>query len=210
MSCRFEGLSASIREPREGSEVSIRRHTQTIVVAVITSVAVAGAPAVAHVTGSWKHLRNDHVRPFTDKRYFKKITLRLPGTINTSTNPVDWTKLKEVPVGFADGVDDAGGEASGLVCSGCVETSDLASDAVTSAEILDGEVAAADLAFNPATQAELDGLATAGTINDAGNPVDWTKLKGVPAELSDGTDEGVTAGSDGVAVSGTTAQLADC
>src|SRR5919108_349674 len=166
MSCRFEGLSASIREPREGSEVSIRRHTQTIVVAVITSVAVAGAPAVAHVTGSWKHLRNDHVRPFTDKRYFKKITLRLPGTINTSTNPVDWTKLKEVPVGFADGVDDAGGEASGLVCSGCVGTPDLAPDAVTAAKILDGEVGVSDLAFDPATQSEFDALGTAGTLHN--------------------------------------------
>lgn len=31
------------------------------------------------------------------------------GTINTSTNPVDWTLLKNVPVGFSDGVDNTGG-----------------------------------------------------------------------------------------------------
>lgn len=31
------------------------------------------------------------------------------GVINTSTNPVDWSKLKSVPAGFADGVDNTGG-----------------------------------------------------------------------------------------------------
>jgi hypothetical protein len=190
--------------------VRIRPHVQTVVVAVITTVVVAAVPAVAHVTESWTHLRTKHVRPFTDKRYYKKTTLRSPGAINTSTNPVDWTKLKGVPAAFADGVDDTSGTASDLVCSGCVETSDLAPDAVTSSKILDGEVAVADLAFDPATQGELDALGASGTINDAGNPVDWTKLKGVPGGLADGTDEGVTTGTDGVAVSGTTAQLADC
>jgi len=30
-------------------------------------------------------------------------------TINTATNPVDWSSLKSVPAGFADGVDDTGG-----------------------------------------------------------------------------------------------------
>ena len=31
------------------------------------------------------------------------------GVINTSTNPVDWTLLKNVPAGFADGIDNTGG-----------------------------------------------------------------------------------------------------
>ena len=31
-----------------------------------------------------------------------------PGTINLSTNPVDWSQLKNVPAGFADGVDNLG------------------------------------------------------------------------------------------------------
>ena len=30
------------------------------------------------------------------------------GTINTGTNPVDWSKLKGVPAGFSDGTDDTG------------------------------------------------------------------------------------------------------
>ena len=34
--------------------------------------------------------------------------LGTPGTINQSSNPVHWTKLKGVPAGFADGTDDAG------------------------------------------------------------------------------------------------------
>jgi hypothetical protein len=168
--------------------VRIRPHFQTVVVAVITAVVMAAVPAVAHVTESWKHLRNKHVRPFTDNRYFRRSTLQLPGTINSAGNPVDWTKLKGVPAPFADGTDDTGGTASDLDCPGCVETSDLAPDAVTSAKILDGEVVVADLAFDPATQGELDALGTPGTINTVGNPVDWTKLKGVPAAFADGID----------------------
>ena len=34
-------------------------------------------------------------------------------------------------------------------------------------------------------------LATPGTLNATGNPVDWTRLKGVPGELADGMDRGV-------------------
>lgn len=34
------------------------------------------------------------------------------GTINTSDNPVSWTKLKDVPAAFADGTDDGGGSGS--------------------------------------------------------------------------------------------------
>jgi hypothetical protein len=35
-------------------------------------------------------------------------TLSTAGTINAPGNPVDWTKLKSVPAGFADGTDNAG------------------------------------------------------------------------------------------------------
>ena len=43
-----------------------------------------------------------------------------PSTINTSTNAVDWTQLKNVPAGFADGLDDtlAGGLSTGAITSG--------------------------------------------------------------------------------------------
>lgn len=48
-----------------------------------------------------------------DDRYYTESELNGPGTINTPSNPVDWTKLKNVPAGFADGVDDAGGSGDG-------------------------------------------------------------------------------------------------
>jgi hypothetical protein len=48
-----------------------------------------------------------------DTRYFQKDELQLPGTINTPGNPVDWSRLKSVPPGFADGVDDGGGAGDG-------------------------------------------------------------------------------------------------
>ena len=35
------------------------------------------------------------------------------GAINAPDNPLDWTMLKSVPAGFADGVDDAGGAGDG-------------------------------------------------------------------------------------------------
>ena len=43
-----------------------------------------------------------------DDLYYTESELHSPGTINDTTNPVDWTKLKSVPAGFADGVDDLG------------------------------------------------------------------------------------------------------
>ena len=39
--------------------------------------------------------------------------LYVPGVINTPSNPVDWTNLKNVPAGFADGTDDTGGAGDG-------------------------------------------------------------------------------------------------
>jgi len=42
-------------------------------------------------------------------------TLSTVGTVNTAGNPVDWTKLKGVPAGFADGSDaDSGGDITGI------------------------------------------------------------------------------------------------
>ena len=68
---------------------------------------------------------------------------------------------------------------------GQVRNQDLGAGAVTSDK----------LGFDAATQAELDAasssvsaLASPGTINQAGNPVDWTKLKGVPDGFADGID----------------------
>jgi hypothetical protein len=43
-----------------------------------------------------------------DDRYYTETELSTAGTINQAGNPVDWTKLKSVPAGFADAVDDTG------------------------------------------------------------------------------------------------------
>jgi hypothetical protein len=48
-----------------------------------------------------------------DDRYYTESELNTAGTINDTGNPVDWTKLKGVPTGFADGVDDTGGAGDG-------------------------------------------------------------------------------------------------
>jgi hypothetical protein len=64
----------------------------------------------------------------------------------------------------------------------------LADGSVITIKLANGAVTIAKLSFDPATQTELDVLAVPGTINDPNNPVHWTKLKGVPAEFADGTD----------------------
>ena len=43
-----------------------------------------------------------------DDRYYLQGELNTAGAINDGGNPVAWTKLKDVPSGFADGTDDAG------------------------------------------------------------------------------------------------------
>jgi len=66
-----------------------------LALAVVIAAALV-APAGAHKGGS--HIFKKHVLP----------KLQNPGTINSPNNPVDWTRLKGVPAGIADGVDDAG------------------------------------------------------------------------------------------------------
>lgn len=40
------------------------------------------------------------------------VAINTIGTINAVGNPLEWTKLKNVPAGLADGIDDGGGAAS--------------------------------------------------------------------------------------------------
>jgi hypothetical protein len=80
----------------------------------ITSVPWAFRAAVAdtvlNVPGLAAH---DH-----DDRYYTESELNTSGSINDPSNPVDWTKLKSVPAGFADGVDDVGGGGGGWADDG--------------------------------------------------------------------------------------------
>jgi len=43
-----------------------------------------------------------------DDWYYRESELNSTGTVNQGSNPVDWTRLKSVPAGFADEVDDVG------------------------------------------------------------------------------------------------------
>jgi hypothetical protein len=73
---------------------------------VLTSVVVGGillAPVSAHVSDKFGHLWKVHIKPKLVKQ----------GTINANKNPVNWTRLKNVPAGFADGTDDGGGGGGG-------------------------------------------------------------------------------------------------
>jgi hypothetical protein len=67
------------------------------IVLTLTLGMIVFAPGVrAHVTSTFTHLWNDHIEPL----------LATPGTINAAENPVHWTKLKGVPAGLADGLDN--------------------------------------------------------------------------------------------------------
>lgn len=62
---------------------------------LVLGAALSTGPAVGHLSTS-SHVWKKHVKP----------KLKKDDTINQSNNPVNWTKLKEVPSGIADGVDD--------------------------------------------------------------------------------------------------------
>jgi hypothetical protein len=131
-----------------------------------------------------------------------------PDAIFSNTAP--WTGVIGKPAGFADDVDnDSGGDITG-VTAGVGLTGGGASGDVSLAASFTASGSEAGTAATVArgdhihdvryfTEAE---LSTAGTINNAANPVDWTRLKSVPAALADGVDAdsggditGVTAGT---------------
>jgi hypothetical protein len=175
--------------------------------------------------GAAQVARGDHLH---DGRYAASTALADPGTLNDAGNPVDWTRLKGVPTGFADGVDDAGqytaGEGLGLAgavfsvlyggdgSAATAARSDHRHDGIYAllAHHHDGNYAALshrhDADYAPLshdhdaryfTESEADGrfplrtdLSVAGTVNESSNPVDWSRLKGVPAGFADGLDDG--------------------
>lgn len=71
-------------------------------VAGILGAALVGS-AGAHVNSKFGHLWKEHIKPKLSKE----------GVINTATNPIDWTQLKNVPAEIADGQDDVGGGGGG-------------------------------------------------------------------------------------------------
>jgi hypothetical protein len=74
----------------------LARGTLALLAVTLALVSVA-VPARGHVTNSFAHLWNDHILPLiraTDRG------------VNEASDPINWTKLRNVPDGFADGFDN--------------------------------------------------------------------------------------------------------
>ncbi|MBD3290387.1 hypothetical protein GF337_16405 [candidate division KSB1 bacterium] len=58
-----------------------------------------------HSSSDFSMATHDH-----DSRYYQQSQLNTnDGNVNQTSDPVSWSKLKDVPAGFADGTDDGGG-----------------------------------------------------------------------------------------------------
>ena len=121
------------------------------------------------------------------------LLLSSAGTINDPQNPLHWTKLRDVPAGLADGSDAIGQAGAGLTLSGSTFSADFGAGA--------NQVARGNHDHDSAYPTRQE-LGNAGIVNDPGNPLNWTKMKSVPAGFADGTDDG-TAGQNGLASYGT-------
>jgi hypothetical protein len=72
-------------------------------VSIVALTALLASPAGADVTSSFRHLWRQHIKP----------KLAREGTFNAPSNPVDWSQLKNVPAGFADGTDNEAANSGG-------------------------------------------------------------------------------------------------
>lgn len=72
--------------------------------------------------------------------YALKAELSASGTVNTETNPVAWSQLKDVPAGLADGTDDGNVYSSGTGLTLDGTTFALAQDSASLARISGGKL----------------------------------------------------------------------
>jgi hypothetical protein len=102
--CGFRWKSALRCFPPAGEVVSVPYAFYAEKAMVAGSAdSLGGEPSSAYSVAGHDH----------DDRYYTESELGDAGTINNVSNPVDWTKLKTVPGGFADGTDDVGGSGDG-------------------------------------------------------------------------------------------------
>jgi len=125
-----------------------------------------------------------------DVLYCSRDELAAPGTVNASGNPVDWTRLKNVPAGLADGIDDTAGVRAGPGIA-------VAADVVSVDFVPAGSDGAGGSTLVPRADHNHDtryatrtGLSSVGYVNMPTNPVDWSQLKNVPAGFADAVDNG--------------------
>ncbi len=74
-----------------------RRRAATLVLTGVLVGAIVAGPVAANAGNGYAPIWK-----------FVKSKLSKAGTLNGANNPVDFTRLKNVPAGFADGVDDVG------------------------------------------------------------------------------------------------------
>jgi len=120
-----------------------------------------------------------------DARYPLRTDLNAVGTVNNAGNPVQWSQLKGVPAGFADGADADTTYTSGPGL-GLAGTTFFVLFAGTGSSFT--TVARSDHNHDARYPLRTD-LNTVGNINNVGNPVQWSQLRGVPAGLADGVDD---------------------
>jgi uncharacterized protein DUF5907 len=152
-----------------------------------------------------KHIAKGQVKGADVKS--SQVQLRVDGSCPSGQS----IRVVNVDGGVLCEVDDSGGGGGGPPSgpaggdlSGTYPNPEIGAGRISAAELANAAVTIPKLSFDPTEQAELnahktsadhDGryfteaeLSGVGTINSAGNPVDWTKLKGVPAGFADGTD----------------------
>jgi hypothetical protein len=166
---------------------------------------LGGHPSSWFAPADHNHDLRYHTKTEDDALYAARSDLSNPGTINNPSNPVDWSRLKNVPAGFADGTDDGANYSAGPGIS--ISGSTLS--VVFSGTGTNPTAARSDHLHDSRyfTQQQLS--AAGGTINDPSNPVDWSRLKNVPSGFADGVDNvtNYVAGA-GISISGTTLSAA--
>ena len=122
--------------------------------------------------------------------------------INLSTNPVDWTQLKSVPEGFADGIDNTSPGASSIgsseIIDGTVINDDISSSAGISYSKLNlvGQITITDINTSSVSTVFLTSAAAVNsdsTVNSPANVISWNQIKNMPADFADGVDAGQSA-----------------